>query len=352
MIKGLENRYDFLYLVQCVNGNPNGDPDSGNSPRMDPQDMHGLISDVAIKRRIRNYVQIAMDNAFPNAIFIEHMTNLNKHIARAYEETSSLEKSGKGRELLRARNWLCNNFWDIRAFGAVLSTGANAGQVRGPVQVTFARSVDPILPLELSITRGAVAEVPRGQKKETMTSQAYAEWEAQQPQDELRTMGRKSIIPYGLYLGKGFISAHLAQLDDASVRPSGTGFDDKDLDVLWDAILGMYEHDRSASKGHMSTVEPLVIFRHVGTDSDLEQRKRQAKLGCAPAHRLFDLVEVKRQVDRDPRDISDYRVRISASKAPAGVEVGLAVLDPSGKAEVFWQHHEQLCQRFPWLVIE
>lgn len=352
MLKGLGNRYEFLYFVQCVDGNPNGDPDAGNAPRMDPQDMHGLISDVAIKRRIRNYVQVARDNAFPNAIYIEHMTNLNKQISRAYEETSGLKSSGKGRALVEARNWLCKHFFDIRTFGAVLSTGANAGQVRGPVQITFARSVDPILPLDISITRGAVAEVPKGAKKETATSQLYEKWESEQPQDELRTMGRKSVIPFGLYVGRGFVSAHLAFLDDESARPSGTGFDEDDLALLWEAILGMYEHDRSASKGHMSTIEPLIVFRHVGTDSDEGQRKRQAKLGCAPAHRLFDLVKIEKQDDGVPRGIDDYQVRISLSKLPAGVDLGLAMAGTGGKLEVRWDKHRQLSERFPWLVLE
>lgn len=311
MSNPIENRYEFLFLFDCENGNPNGDPDAGNSPRIDPQSMCGLVSDVAIKRRIRNFVQIAKGNEMPNAIFVEHATNINTKIARAHEEANGsipdAKKTNKN-QVQNARQWLCKNFYDVRTFGAVMSTGANAGQVRGPVQITFARSADPILPLDLSITRMAVADDKGGKTSEELTK-----WENEQPEDKLRTMGRKSLIPYGLFIGKGFISAHLAQQ---------TGFSNDDLKLLFTSILGMYEHDRSASKGIM-TVRDVFALKHVGTDSNLDQRKQQAMLGCAPAQVLFeDIVKVhKKEGVEVPRSFSDYQVDVIRDNLPAGVEL-------------------------------
>jgi CRISPR-associated protein Csd2 len=311
----ISNRYEFMYFVECVNGNPNGDPDAGNQPRIDPQDMHGLITDVAVKRRIRNYVQAAYGDREKMNIVVQQATNINKFIAEANEKCGSKAKSGSREKVKAARVWMCQNYYDVRTFGAVLSTGENAGQVRGPVQLTFLRSYDPVLPLELSITRMSVADSPKG----VTTFEQYAKWEAEQPEDKLRTMGRKQYIPYGLYEGRGFISANLSDAEN-----NGTGFDDNDLNILWESILNMYEHDRSASKGQMSTIAPLIIFRHSGTDSDMEQRKRQAKLGCAPAHKLFNLVEVKKTTKEViPRMISDYQLLIHFSKRPKGVDIAL-----------------------------
>lgn len=298
----IQNRYEILFLFDCVDGNPNGDPDAGNAPRMDPQDMHGLVSDVALKRRIRNYVLAAKSNKSPYAIFVEHGINLNRPIAVAHEQANGGlpdEKKGASKDkVARAREYMCNHFFDVRTFGAVMSTGANAGQVRGPVQLSFARSLDPILPMDVSITRMAVAVEVKGAK----SSKDYEAWEAAQPEDTLRTMGRKALIPYGLYIAKGFISANLAEQ---------TGFCEDDLNLLREAIKGMYEHDRSASKGIMTVHRPGFLFRHDGTDSNLEQRKQQAKLGCAPAHELFELVEkgihLKEGV-KSPRKFSDYIV--------------------------------------------
>lgn len=328
MSQPIQNRYEFLFLFDCENGNPNGDPDAGNAPRIDPQDLRGLVSDVAVKRRIRNYVQLARGNQMPYAIFVEHATNLNRPIARAHEEASggyeAAKKPNKAK-VLSARDWMCASFYDVRTFGAVMSTGPNAGQVRGPVQLAFSRSVDPILPLDLSITRVAVTKPESGVLS---SSAAYAEWEAKEPEDQLRTMGRKALIPYGLYLGKGFISAHLAE---------GTGFSDEDLALFWEALLRMYEHDRSASKGVMSVREPVFVFRHDGTDTDGRQRAQQAKLGCAPAHLLFDLVEVKKRPGIEvPRAFSDYSVAFHASRVPVGVSVGLLMSASGGAAEVVW----------------
>jgi CRISPR-associated protein Csd2 len=308
----LHNRYEFLFLFDCENGNPNGDPDAGNAPRLDPETMIGLVSDVALKRRIRNYVQIARGNQMPNAVFVEHATNLNRSIARAHEETGGLPDPKKGAskgQVEAAKRWMCQSFFDVRAFGAVMSTGANAGQVRGPVQIAFARSVDPVLALDLSITRMAVAENVKGKT----SSAEIAQWEAEQPEDQLRTMGRKTLIPYGLFIGRGFVSAHLAQ---------ETGFSEGDLALLWEALLNMYEHDRSASKGLMTVHRPLYVFRHDGTDTDPEQRRRQAMLGCAPAHELFDLVEVRKKAGVEaPRSFADYDVTVHRDRLPAGLSL-------------------------------
>jgi CRISPR-associated protein Csd2 len=308
----LANRYEILFLFDCVNGNPNGDPDAGNAPRLDPQDLHGLVSDVAIKRRVRNYVQLARGNQMPDAIFVEHASNLNRPIARAHEATGGLPEAGKGASKAKvdaARAWMCANFYDVRTFGAVMSTGANAGQVRGPVQIAFSRSVDPVLPLELAITRMAVADEAKGAR----TSEQLAAWEAEQPEDKLRTMGRKSLIPYGLFVGRAFVSAHLAR---------ETGFSQEDLRLFLEALLNMYEHDRSASKGLMTVQRPLFVFKHVGTDTDPAQRERQAMLGCAPAQDLFALVQPKRKEGvAAARSFADYDLTVARERLPAGVEL-------------------------------
>jgi CRISPR-associated protein Csd2 len=322
MSSPISNRYEFLYFFDCENGNPNGDPDSGNAPRIDPEDMHGLVSDVAMKRRIRNYVQIANGNQMPNAIFMEQACNLNGKIMQAQDANPADEKRNKGKDAVDAkRGWMCDNFYDVRTFGAVMSTGPNAGQVRGPVQLSFARSLDPILPMDISITRMAVAEDVKGAKN----AEDYVKWESEQDEDKLRTMGRKALIPYGLYVAKGFVSAHLAQRDGFT---HGTGFSEDDLRLLWEALLNMYDHDRSASKGVMSC-RKLVVFKHVGTDSNPDQRRRQAMLGCAPAQNLLDLgrvVEVERKVPSDgqaftPRRFSDYEIIVRSDRLPAGVEL-------------------------------
>lgn len=324
----IRNRYEFLYFFDCESGNPNGDPDAGNSPRIDPQDMHGLVSDVAVKRRVRNYIQAKFGNTAPNAIFVEHSTNLNTKIALGHEKTGGMPPfDGKKWKTTKdkadgARAWMCANFYDVRTFGAVMSTGPNAGQVRGPVQVAFSRSIDLVLPMDLSITRMAVAD--NEIKGANIGSAQFKAWEDSQPEDELRTMGRKALIPYGLYATKGFVSAHLAQ---------GTGFSDDDLENLWDALCNMWDHDRSASKGMMSC-RGLYVFKHVGTDSDPNQRVRQAMLGCAPAHRLLDfsvtdvdgkhagsaIVEITR-VAATPRRFTDYSIVVHQDRLPSGVEL-------------------------------
>lgn len=302
----IQNRYEFLLFFDVKDGNPNGDPDSGNAPRVDPEDGHGLVSDVAIKRRIRNYAQAAGQN-----IFVQHGTNLNRPIFEAHEQTGGYTGSKTKDKVEAARDWMCKQFFDVRTFGAVMSTGANAGQVRGPVQITFARSLDPIFPAEFSITRGAVAE----EVKNAKTLEDYLRWEAEQPEDRLRTMGRKSQIPYGLFATRGFISAHLAEQ---------TGFNEADLELLVEALMNMFEHDRSASKGHMAS-RRLYLFKHVGSGEphNTEQNRRQARLGCAPAHRLLDfgqVVDVRRKdTSRPPRSFSDYEVLADPARLPRGV---------------------------------
>lgn len=316
----IKNRYEFVYYVACTNANPNGDPDMGNSPRVDPQTMQGFITDVATKRRIRNYIDMAYKGELGMGIIIQQATNINAKIALAKRE-AGFEDCAKSKEAVYAgRKKACELFFDVRAFGAVMSTGPNAGQVRGPVQIAFGKSLDPILPLDVSITRMAVAD-----GKDNMKMEDYLKLESETPEDRLRTMGRKQIIPFGLYEVRGFISANLA---------GETGFDDRDLNALFEAILNMYEHDRSASKGEMSVVSPLILFKHVGTDSDEAQRARQAKLGCAPAHKLFELVHVSKKPGVDaPRSYRDYDAQAMLSAVPKGVEMGF-MSAPGG--EIAW----------------
>lgn len=305
----ITNRYEFMLYVSYTDCNPNGDPDMGNTPRIDPQTMQGYITDVSIKRRIRNYVDMAYNGQPGMNIIIQQSTNINRRIAEA-KKAAGVEDSAKTKDAIyKSRQKACEMFYDVRTFGAVLSTGPNAGQVRGPVQLTFGKSIDPILPLDVSITRMSISE---GE-----TLEEAQKIEEEKPEDKLRTMGRKQIIPFGLYEIRGFISANLA---------AETGFDDRDLAVFFEALTNMYEHDRSSSKGEVSVVSPLIIFRHVGTDSDEQQRIRQAKLGCAPAHKLFDLVEVKKkETVKFPRSYKDYNAVIHLNKLPKGVQVGFKV---------------------------
>lgn len=294
----VQKRYDFVILFDVKDGNPNGDPDAGNLPRIDAETGHGLITDVCLKRKIRNYVGLRMENQAPYGIFVKEKAVLNNTIEQAYaslninlteppsdpEDGKKRNKTGQGqgKEIDRAKQFLCHNFFDIRTFGAVLSTGANAGQVRGPVQLTFARSVDPIVSLEHSITRMAVA----------------TEAEAEKQGGDNRTMGRKFTVPYGLYRAHGFISAPLA---------NQTGFSEDDLELLWEALENMFEHDRSAARGLMGT-RKLIIFEH------------SSKMGNAPVQKLFDSIQVKRIDQSKPaREFSDYQVSIDGERIPQGV---------------------------------
>lgn len=281
----MNNRYDFVYLFDCKDGNPNGDPDAANSPRIDPQDMRGLVSDVCLKRKIRNYALLAKNGLPPFDIFVQQGSVLNDKILDGHKaagnDVDGKKKTADRDAVKSARAKMCERFFDVRTFGAVMSTGSNAGQVRGPVQISFSRSIDPILPLDLSITRMAVTEAK----------------EADAPN---QTMGRKNLIPYGLYRCHGFISAHLA---------NETGFSDDDLALFWQALQQMFDHDRSASRGTMSP-QKLIVFKH------------QSTLGNAPAHKLFERITVQRKANVPvARSFSDYDVAINKSGLPAGIEL-------------------------------
>lgn len=288
MSEPIKNRYDFVILFDVENGNPNGDPDAGNMPRIDPETGHGLVTDVCLKRKIRNYVETAKGDAEGYRIYIKDQVPLNRSDSEALQYlgvTGDLKAAKKADRYLDAkiRDFMCRNFYDIRTFGAVMTTfvkGAlNCGQVRGPVQLGFARSVDPIVPQEVTITRIAITTEADAEKKGT-------------------EMGRKHIVPYGLYRAEGYVSANLAR--------KTTGFSEEDLQLLWQAILNMFENDHSAARGKMA-VRELIVFRH------------DSELGNAPAYKLFDAVHIER---RDPaavpRRYQDYLVTVDET-LPEGV---------------------------------
>jgi len=287
-------RHDFVLLFDVQDGNPNGDPDAGNLPRVDPETMQGLVSDVCLKRKIRNFVDPARGEDLRYKIYVEHCGILNRQHERAYE-AEGLETTGtkQDRESIdTARRWMCENFFDVRTFGAVMTTGVNCGQVRGPVQLTFSRSIDPIIPMDVSITRVAVT---REEDAVRFVETGEGEGETRGKETE---MGRKALVPYGLYLGHGFVNPTLAE---------DTGFDEKDLELLWDALRRMWDLDRSASRGMMAC-RGLYVFSH------------EDPLGNAPAHELFDLVTVgKRDKQRVPRSFEAYRVSIEEGGLPDGV---------------------------------
>ncbi len=290
MTTELKNRYDFMLVFDVKDGNPNGDPDAGNLPRIDAETGEGLVTDVCLKRKVRNYVQLTRGTEAGYDIFVKEKAILNNEIEQAYKELGielgkekGKVKPGKGEQVSLARDRMCGKFFDVRTFGAVMSTGANAGQVRGPVQLTFARSVDPVVTLEHSITRMAVA----------------TEAEAEKQGGDNRTMGRKNTVPYGLYVAYGFVSPALAKQ---------TGFCEEDLAVLWEALKNMFEHDRSAARGLMST-QKLIVFKH------------ESSLGNAPSHELFDLVKIGRKAGVDiPRKFADYDVQVG-EHLPQGVSI-------------------------------
>jgi CRISPR-associated protein Csd2 len=282
----LTNRYDFVFLFDVQDGNPNGDPDAGNLPRMDPETGHGIVTDVCLKRKLRNYVQIAKGSEKGYDIFVKEKAVLNNLIAEAHQD-EEVKSKGKGEKTEAARKVMCRRFFDVRVFGAVMSTGENAGQVRGPVQLTFSRSADPIVPLEHSITRMAVATAEEALKQE----------------GDNRTMGRKSTVPYALYVCHGFVSPSLANGE------KGTGMTSEDLDLIWDGLMQMFEHDRSAARGLMSA-QGLYIFKH------------GSALGSAPAHSLFDRVKVKKRDQAKPaRSFGEYDVTVDRESMPDGVEL-------------------------------
>jgi len=295
-MEALKNRYDFVFYFDVKDGNPNGDPDAGNLPRIDAETANGLVTDVCIKRKVRNYVLMTKEEKTPFNIFVKERAVLNNLILKAYqdlgidlEEKPSDERDGKkrnkngeaqGSEILHGRERMCADYYDVRTFGAVMSTGPNAGQVRGPIQITFARSVDPIIALEHSITRVA------------KTTEARSETGGSE-------MGRKYTVPYGLYRTHGFISAHLA---------NQTGFSEEDLDLFWEAMQNMFEHDHSAARGEMNT-RKLIVFKH------------QTALGNQHAHELFDRVDHKKLTDGPARDYTDYEIYLDEKTFPETFKV-------------------------------
>ena len=291
-MSAIQNRYEFVILFDVENGNPNGDPDAGNMPRIDPETGLGLVTAVCLKRKIRNYVETVKDNAPGYRIYIKDGVPINRSDGEAYTAYQVDEKTIKNAKKKdpdldrRLRDWMCENFYDIRTFGAVMTTfvkaALNCGQVRGPVQLGFARSVEPVVPQEITITRVAIATEADTEKKST-------------------EMGRKYIIPYGLYRAEGYVSANLAR--------KTTGFSQEDLDLLWQAILNLFEHDHSAARGKMA-VRELIVFRH------------DSELGTAPAYKLFDAVQVTRAASSAPgpaRSFADYQITVEEGAIPAGV---------------------------------
>ena len=290
MSEVIQNRYEFVILFDVENGNPNGDPDAGNMPRIDPETGYGIVTDVCLKRKIRNYVETVKEDAPGFAIYIKDNIPLNTSDRKAFEHLDIDEKKikeiKKDRPNLdvQIRDFMCREFFDIRTFGAVMTTfvkaSLNCGQVRGPVQLGFARSVDPIVQQEVTITRVAITTEEDAQRKGT-------------------EMGRKHVIPYALYRAEGYISANLAR--------KTTGFSEEDLALFWDSIINMFEHDHSAARGKMA-VRELIVFRH------------ESELGNAPSYKLFDTVTVSRvNAERAPRAYKDYQVTIDQASIPEGV---------------------------------
>ncbi|MCP4693766.1 MAG: type I-C CRISPR-associated protein Cas7/Csd2 [Desulfobacterales bacterium] len=286
MSEAVNNRYEFVYLFDVENGNPNGDPDAGNMPRIDPETSHGLVTDVCLKRKIRNYVDLAKENQPPHEIYVKEKAVLNVQNKRAYKNNPDIKTTAKKlpkkvADAQKITRWMCDNFFDVRTFGAVMTTEVNCGQVRGPVQLNFARSIDPVIPMEHSITRMAVTK--------------------EQDLEKERTMGRKHTIPYALYRVEGYISAFLA---------NQTGFSEEDLELLWTSLINMFDHDHSAARGKMNA-RGLIVFKH------------DSALGNAPAHKLFDLVTVERAADETApaRAFSDYAVSIDTDNLPNGVSI-------------------------------
>lgn len=272
----IQNRYEFVYLFDVTNGNPNGDPDNGNMPRLDTQSQKGFVTDVSLKRKVRNYVDLVKGGHSPFAIYMQERAILNNQHKKAYDALGLKPDKKLPKDETKARNltaWMCSNFYDVRAFGAVMTTDVNSGQVRGPIQMTFAQSTDPIVPQEITITRSSVTN--------------------ERDADKERTMGRKYIVPYGLYRAHGFVSANLA-----ADKTKGTGLSEEDLELFFDALMNMFDHDRSAARGEMNA-RKLFVFKH------------ESALGNASARELFDRIEVKRKEDvKLPRNFSDYEITV------------------------------------------
>lgn len=283
MAEVIRNRYEFVLLFDVKNGNPNGDPDAGNLPRIDPETSHGIVTDVCLKRKVRNYVELVKQEEDGYRIYVQEKAILSERRKPAYE---AIKEKDEDKQIEKAREWMCRNFYDVRTFGAVMSTKENnCGQVRGPVQFAFARSIEPICPLEATITRMAVETAK----------------EAKSQSGDNRTMGRKAYVPYALYRAHGFISAAFAK---------NTGFSEEDLALFWEALRNMFEHDRSAARGEMAT-RKLIVFKHA------------SELGNAHAHKLFEIVSVQRRpgLDGPARSFDDYVVEIKKDSIPEGVEL-------------------------------
>ncbi len=288
----LQNRYEFLFYIQCIDGNPNGDPDTGGFPRIDPEDRRGFITDTCLKRRIRDYIQAAFSGEPGMSILVQNGRASSSAPAPGKVDMPDDPCAKIQDRLYAARQWICSRYFDARAFGAVMTSGPQSGQIRGPVQLAFARSLDPVLSIPVTVARSSLLHM----------SEDSPPW------------SRRRAIAYGLYEARGFLSANLAR---------ETGFSEEDRDRLFEAILSMYEYQRSSAGGQLSIVSPLILFRHTGTDSDAAQRARQARLGCAPAHRLFELVSVSRKETAVfPRSRFDYRAQVRLSDLPDGVEMG------------------------------
>ena len=282
MSEPIKNRYEFVLLFDVKNGNPNGDPDAGNLPRIDPETSHGIVTDVCLKRKVRNYVEITKSDEAPYCIYIKEKAILTERRKVAYLAVD--EEKDKANKISKARAWMCKNFFDVRSFGAVMSAKENnCGQVRGPVQLSFAQSIEPVVSLEATITRMAVETAKESKAQD----------------GDNRTMGRKTYVPYGLYETHGFISAPLAKQ---------TGFSEEDLSLLWEALMNMFDHDRSAARGEMA-VRKLIVFKH------------SSDIGNAPAQKLFDLVKVKRKTDpeKPAREFGDYEITVNLANVPKGV---------------------------------
>jgi len=280
----MDNRYDFVLLFDVTDGNPNGDPDAGNLPRVDPETGHGLVTDVCLKRKVRNFVGTIYEEKPPHEIYVKERAVLNLQHERAYKALELNPEKAKQPQVEQCRQWMCQNFYDVRTFGAVMSTKVNCGQVRGPVQMAFSRRVDPIVSLEHAITRCAVAT-----KKE-----------AEKQDGDNRTMGRKFTVPYGLYRCHGFVNPFFARQ---------TGFSGDDLELFWQSLEKMFELDRSASRGQMSP-QALIVFEH------------KDALGNAPAHKLQQRITIKRSDDARPvRAFGDYEVAVDEANLPAGVTI-------------------------------
>ena len=278
----IKNRYEFVLLYDVENGNPNGDPDAGNMPRIDPETGYGIVTDVCLKRKIRNYVELVKGDASGYRIYIKEGIPLNQNHVEAYASIQLKTKDkANSAQVNDARQWMCKSFFDVRTFGAVMTTGDNCGQVRGPVQINFSRSIDPIVQQEVTITRQTVTKIEDAEKE--------------------RTMGRKHIVPYGLYRAEGYVSAKLA--NDAK---KGTGFSEDDLELLWEALVNLFEHDHSAARGKMA-MRKVIVFKH------------ENELGNAPSHKLFELVKISPSKSNPPRSFNDYSV--SVDEAPEGVTV-------------------------------